>query len=72
MLKLQVSESWMISRRAAEMRRARERVERWGIRGNFESGAERLVVGCNEDVPKERSAVGSRKEVKTSGMDFVR
>ena len=62
----------MMSRRAAEMRRASARVERLGISESLESGAERAVVGCREGVSKERRAVGRRKEVRTWGMDFVR
>jgi len=55
----------MMSRRAADMRSARARVERLGISESLESGAERVVMGCREGVSKERRAVGRRKEVST-------
>jgi hypothetical protein len=42
MLKLQVSLSWMMSRRAAAMRRERARVERCGMCVSLESGVEQF------------------------------
>lgn len=71
MLKLQVSLSCMMSRRAVAMRRDRESVERCGMRKSFESGALRALEGA-KGVSAEKVAVGRRKEVRTAGMDFVR
>jgi hypothetical protein len=61
MLKLQVSVSWMMSRRAAAMRRERAREERWGRRESFESGGVRVVVG-RKGIVGESVVAGRRKE----------
>jgi hypothetical protein len=71
MLKLHVSLSWMMSRRAAAMRSEHARVERWGMRKSLESGALRALVGP-KGVVADRVAVGRKKELRTAGMDFVR
>jgi hypothetical protein len=70
MLKLQVSESWIMSSLQAAMRRERERVGRWGMRESLESGGEREVVGV-KGVFGDREAVGKRKELKMEGIDLV-
>ena len=71
MLKLQVSLSCMMSRRAAAMRSERASVERWGMRKSFESGALSVLDGAN-GVSADRVAAGRRKELSTAEMDFVR
>jgi hypothetical protein len=71
MLKLHVSESWMMSSLAAAMRRESESWEREGMRESFESGAERRLAGVKGTVGA-RVAVGSRKEVRILGTDFDR
>jgi predicted N-acyltransferase len=70
MLKLQVSESWMISRRQADIRRERDRVESAGMRLSLLSGAERRLEGM-KGVEGESVATGRRKEDRIAGMDFV-
>jgi hypothetical protein len=74
MLKLQVSASWMMSRRAAETRRERARVGREGRRESLESGGARGVVDARASFEDEgeRMAVGRRKVVRAAGTDFVR
>jgi hypothetical protein len=71
MLKLHVSLSWMMSRRAAAMSRERPRVERCGIRKSLESGALRALVGA-KGVSVDRVAVGRKKELSTAETDLVR
>jgi hypothetical protein len=58
MLKLQVSASWMMSRRAAAMRRARARVESEGRSASLESGGVRRVDGDRVWVWVASDAVG--------------
>jgi hypothetical protein len=71
MLKLQVSESWMMSRRAVAMRRLRESVDKVGRRESLESGFARARDGVKGAFAAS-VAVGRRKVVNTVGMDFVR
>ncbi len=71
MLKLLVSESWMISRRAVAMRSESARVLKDGSTDSFESGAEKNLVGVNA-VLGAREAVESRNEVMAVGTDLVR
>jgi hypothetical protein len=71
MLKLHVSLSWMMSRRAAEIRRERASVDRFGIRKSFESGRLRSLFGANGR-SGDNVAVGRKKVLRTAGMDFVR
>jgi predicted N-acyltransferase len=70
MLKLHVSESWMMSRRHADIRRERVKVESAGMRLSLLSGAERRREG-RKGVEGESVATGSRKEERIAGMDFV-
>lgn len=71
MLKLQVSLSCMMSRRAAAMRRERASVDKCETRKSFESGALSVLAGA-KGVPADRLAVGRKKELSTAEMDFVR
>jgi hypothetical protein len=71
MLKLHVSESWIISSLAAAIRRERDSCESEGMRDNLESGELSTLAGW-KGVVGERVAVGRRKEVRICGTDFVR
>jgi hypothetical protein len=71
MLKLHVSESWIISNLAAAIRRERDSCESEGMRDNLESGELSTLAGW-KGVVGESVAVGRRKEVRICGTDFVR
>lgn len=61
-----------MSRRAAAIRRERERVERVGRRERRESWAVRTLEGKIWGVSGESVAVERRNDVKTLETDFVR
>jgi hypothetical protein len=70
MLKLHVSLSWMMSRRAAAMRRESASVDKLGMRKSFESGAVRVLEGM-KGVSATRVAVGRKNVFSTAEMDLV-
>ena len=72
MLKLQVSLSWIISSRAAEIRSASPSIDKSGTRESLESGTDRMAVDSIAGDSVERVAVGRRNEARTAGTDFVR
>lgn len=71
MLKLQVSLSWIMSRRAAAMSRERANVDRLGIKNSLESGAVRVLEGA-KGVSADKVAVGRKNVFSTAGTDLVR
>ena len=73
MLKLQVSASWMMSKRAAAIKSERASVDRLGSNVSFESGGASELARLNGiEVDEDRMHVGYKKVVKTAEIDFVR